>query len=78
MAQNDPEHFQQELEAMLQTVEGESCPAAVDLSSHPEDLFAESGELDWVCETEPGEVQERMAEDQAKKEAAQEKEREKN
>ena len=77
VAQNDPEHFQQELEAMLETVEGESCPAAVDLSSHPEDLFAESGELDWVCETEPGEVQERMAEDQTKKEAAREKEREK-
>ena len=62
---------------MVEAQEGGSCPAALDLSSHPEDLFAESGELDWICGTEPGALEERMAEDQTKKEAAREKEREK-
>ena len=32
--------------------------------SHPEDLFAESGELDWICQSEPGALEERMAEEE--------------
>lgn len=77
--------FEAGLEAILEEEPGASGPPSevgqsadnLELEiSHPEDLFAESGELDWITEEVPGVLEEHIAEEECRKSAALDKKRE--
>lgn len=84
-AHEEPD-FEAALEAILEEEPGASGPPSevgqsadnLELEiSHPEDLFAESGELDWITEEVPGVLEEQIAEEECRKSAALDKKREK-
>ena len=84
-AHEEPD-FEAALEAILEEEPGAYGPPSevgqsadnLELEiSHPEDLFAESGELDWITEEVPGVVEEQIAEEECRKSATLDKKREK-